>query len=77
MEIERECQFCGNKTEMPFECNYCKDFFCQEHRLPEDHRCIKLSQIRAQRFGQKKVVRNGNTGKGNPFKKVLGKFKKQ
>ena len=40
---------------MPFQCNYCGDYFCPEHRLPEEHRCVKLTLIRAKKFGQKKV----------------------
>lgn len=27
---------------MPFQCKYCKDPFCTEHRLPENHDCIAL-----------------------------------
>ena len=41
------CAYCGDLTDLPFQCNYCKDPFCSEHRLPEEHRCVKLSQIRA------------------------------
>ena len=51
-------------TDMPFECNYCKDPFCPEHRLPEDHRCVKLTQIRSKKFGEKKVIRDGGPKKG-------------
>ncbi|TBR11970.1 MAG: nucleotide-binding protein [Candidatus Nitrosotenuis sp.] len=56
------CAYCGNETELPFECNYCKDPFCSDHRLPEEHRCVKLSQIRAKRFGQKGVIREQKGG---------------
>ena len=51
--LEAKCAYCGELTDLPFECNYCKDPFCSEHRLPEDHRCVKLSQIRAKRFGER------------------------
>ena len=37
MESEK-CAYCGDLTDMPFHCNYCKDPFCAEHRLPEEHR---------------------------------------
>ncbi|RMF29082.1 MAG: nucleotide-binding protein [Candidatus Nitrosothermus koennekii] len=54
------CYYCGVETDIPFTCNYCKDNFCSEHRLPEMHRCVKLHTIRAKRFGEKNVIR----GKG-------------
>ena len=49
--MQKPCAYCGDMTDMPFECNYCKDPFCPEHRLPEDHRCVKLTQIRSKKFG--------------------------
>jgi len=45
--LQEKCAYCGDMTDMPFECNYCKDPFCSEHRLPEEHRCVKLTQLRA------------------------------
>ena len=72
--LAEKCAYCGEMTDMPFECNYCKDPFCSEHRLPEDHRCVKLSQIRTKRFGERKVVRDGTTSKRKTFRKMLGRF---
>lgn len=69
------CAYCGDLTDMPFECNYCKDPFCSEHRLPEEHRCVKLTQIRARRFGQKRVIRDGGPNKPGFFKRMFSKFK--
>jgi len=69
------CAYCGDLTDMPFHCNYCKDPFCSEHRLPEEHRCVKLTQIRARRFGQAKVVRDDGIGRQSAFKRFLAKFK--
>ena len=60
--ISENCAYCGDMTDMPFHCSYCKDPFCAEHRLPEEHRCVKLRQIRSERFGQRKVIRDGNKG---------------
>lgn len=74
MKAEK-CAYCGDLTDMPFQCNYCKDPFCSEHRLPEEHRCVKLSQIRARRFGEKKVIRDGGPNKQNVFKRMFGRFK--
>ena len=70
-----KCAYCGDMTDMPFECNYCKDPFCAEHRLPEEHRCVKLTQIRAQKFGQRGVVRDGGKNKSGLFRRMFGKFK--
>ena len=57
--LPEKCAYCGDMVDIPFECNYCKDPFCAEHRLPEDHRCVKLTQIRAKKFGQRGVIRDG------------------
>ena len=51
--LEEKCAYCGDMTDMPFECNYCKDPFCAEHRLPEDHRCVNLLNS-----GQKDLEKN-------------------
>jgi len=69
------CAYCGDLQDMPFECNYCKDPFCAEHRLPEDHRCVKLTLIRAKKFGQQRIIRKGENNKLNFFKKMFRKFK--
>ncbi|MEK6870044.1 MAG: nucleotide-binding protein, partial [Thermoproteota archaeon] len=53
----------------------CKDPFCAEHRLPEEHRCVKLTQIRSHRFGEKKVIRDGGPNKQNVFKRMFRRFK--
>ena len=66
------CAYCGEMQDMPFECNYCKDPFCAKHRLPEEHRCVKLSQIRVKKFGEKRVIRGKNGS--NFFKRIFGKF---
>ena len=41
-----ECDFCGNKSLMPYKCRYCQGRYCSEHRLPENHRCEDLKKIR-------------------------------
>lgn len=70
-----KCAYCGNMADLPFQCNYCKDPFCAEHRLPEEHRCVKLTQIRARRFGEKKVIRDGGPNKQNVFKRMFRRLK--
>jgi len=51
-------------VDLPFECSYCRDPFCADHRLPEEHRCVKLRQIRSSRFGQRGVVRDAPRSRG-------------
>lgn len=36
-----KCQFCDKDVMLPFECPFCKDYFCIEHRLPENHACLR------------------------------------
>ncbi len=67
------CYYCGAETDLPFECNYCNDKFCPEHRLPETHRCVKLRLIRAKTFGSSKVVREKGVGRQDSIIKKLGK----
>lgn len=62
-----KCAYCGEMQDMPFECNYCKDPFCAEHR------CVKLSQLRVKRFGERKVIRDKSNA--SFFKKMFGKFR--
>ena len=38
-----DCHYCGVAKEgLPFRCNYCGEFFCGEHRLPENHACPRV-----------------------------------
>ncbi len=37
------CHFCEqDKQALPFRCNYCGNYFCSEHRLPENHACPRV-----------------------------------
>jgi len=37
------CNYCGqDKDGLPFRCNYCGEFFCYEHWLPENHSCPRV-----------------------------------
>lgn len=39
---KKNCEVCGKLDLMPFECNYCGNFYCSDHRLPENHNCVGL-----------------------------------
>jgi Zn-dependent protease len=34
-----KCSQCGQEVFLPFRCPYCGEYFCPEHRLPENHNC--------------------------------------
>jgi Zn-dependent protease len=40
--VMARCSVCSKEILMPFRCNYCGDYFCAEHRLPEKHDCPGL-----------------------------------
>jgi len=37
-----KCQLCKKAVDLPFRCSYCGQFFCDDHRLPEQHLCPNL-----------------------------------
>jgi Zn-dependent protease len=41
-----KCQKCQKEVFLPFKCPYCGDYFCSEHRLPENHECPQMEQAR-------------------------------
>jgi len=41
-----KCQKCQKEVFLPFRCQYCGDYFCSEHRLPENHECPQIEQAR-------------------------------
>ncbi|MEM3579527.1 MAG: AN1-type zinc finger domain-containing protein [Candidatus Bathyarchaeia archaeon] len=41
------CQKCGKEIFLPFRCPYCGEYFCSEHRLPENHECPRIELARA------------------------------
>ena len=38
----QECQLCKSDVAIIYNCNYCKQRFCSEHRLPEKHLCPNM-----------------------------------
>ncbi|KYK37500.1 MAG: hypothetical protein AYK18_09795 [Theionarchaea archaeon DG-70] len=34
-----KCQYCDKDVILPFKCPFCNQYFCPEHRLPENHEC--------------------------------------
>lgn len=42
---------CNGNDKMPFKCRECGREFCSDHRLPENHNCLALSQFRNRTAG--------------------------
>ncbi len=42
-----KCQYCGKEVKLPYRCNYCGGFFCDDHRLPPKHDCQGIAQWEA------------------------------
>lgn len=56
-----KCKQCGAETYMPFKCPYCGQYFCVEHRLPENHDCPESWRARAPREQPAKTVKTAKT----------------
>jgi Zn-dependent protease len=41
------CEKCQKEVFLPFKCPYCGNYYCSEHRLPENHDCPNMEQVRA------------------------------
>jgi Zn-dependent protease len=41
-----KCHKCQKDVFLPFKCPYCGNYFCSEHRLPENHECPKIDNAR-------------------------------
>jgi len=42
-----KCATCGAEVDLPFKCNYCGNYYCPEHRLPENHDCTETWRVKA------------------------------
>jgi hypothetical protein len=39
-----KCAACGKTEPEPFECEFCHEYFCEEHLPPEKHECPGLKE---------------------------------
>ena len=60
-KLAMKCQICGQETFLPFQCPYCADKFCTDHRLPESHNCPKMELVRASKRKNTIVFREPNS----------------
>jgi len=54
-----KCQHCGIEIVLPFKCSYCHEYFCAEHRLPENHACPEYWRAKAPRGEPPAIVIGG------------------
>jgi Zn-dependent protease len=47
--LRLKCERCGVEVDLPFRCNYCENYYCPEHRLPENHDCAETWRVKAVR----------------------------
>ncbi|NIR86926.1 hypothetical protein GWO13_04850 [Candidatus Bathyarchaeota archaeon] len=44
-----KCEYCEKDVVLPFRCPFCNQYYCTEHRLPENHECPEYWRARAPR----------------------------
>ena len=40
--VHASCAKCGERVYLPFQCNYCRQYYCGRHRLPFNHECRNI-----------------------------------
>ena len=60
-----KCYFCDKVESLPFRCNYCKEYFCPDHRNPIIHSCPLLEmynrKIQDTKFGYNDRISSGGS----------------
>jgi len=51
-----KCQKCQKEVFLPFRCPYCGEYFCSEHRLPENHECPRMEHARAPKEEMQPII---------------------
>jgi len=41
-----KCNYCQRNVSLPFKCPFCGEYFCADHRLPENHACPELWKVK-------------------------------
>ncbi|WP_242492611.1 rhomboid family intramembrane serine protease [Methanolobus psychrotolerans] len=68
--LDKKCWICGKEETMPFKCRFCGKTFCSGHRLPEQHACEGLEQLKQDGF-YNKSSRQGNNVTDDIFKDAI------
>lgn len=56
MKAAVKCQYCEKDVVLPFKCTFCNQYYCTEHRLPENHECPEYWRARAPREQTQPIV---------------------
>jgi Zn-dependent protease len=64
-----ECYVCGTSESIPFKCNYCKEYFCSNHRNPINHSCQFVNAYNKKR--QDMLHNNQNNRSNTSFSQLL------
>jgi Zn-dependent protease len=64
-----ECYVCGTAESIPFKCNYCKEYFCSNHRNPINHSCPFVNAYNKKR--QDMLHNNQNFSSNTSFSQLL------
>lgn len=56
MALLVKCDFCGANYIFPYVCKDCGKIFCDEHRLPESHKCGKQPPLSWETFSSPKLA---------------------
>ncbi len=40
--VYANCIKCGERVYLPYQCNYCHQYYCGAHRLPFNHDCRNI-----------------------------------
>jgi Zn-dependent protease len=54
--LDMKCRLCSEEVALPFKCPYCKGLYCSEHRLPENHDCLKKELALAPKKENVKII---------------------
>jgi len=50
------CSYCGKVIDgLPYKCHYCEETFCPEHRLPENHFCMRMPRRSWDTYRERKI----------------------
>lgn len=69
-----ECHVCHESTDTPFECSYCGERYCADHRLPENHACPNRHQATPPKPSRTESVVGNGDREGRSDRSLLGRL---